>query len=75
VVEVAQTAALDAARDTLPDGGKWSILLPFAAGDDGVWRAPARDLRGQVRRWIYDGTAGLREAPAARVKPDEGRQP
>jgi CRISPR-associated endonuclease/helicase Cas3 len=75
VVEAAQTAMLEAARDSLPDQGKWSILLPFAAGNDGVWRAQAKDLRGQLRHWIYDRTAGLREAPAARVKPNEGRQP
>jgi len=75
VVEAAKTAVLEATRDTLPDQGKWSILLPFAAGADGVWRAQARDVRGQLRHWIYDRTAGLREAPAARSKPNEGRQP
>jgi CRISPR-associated endonuclease/helicase Cas3 len=75
VVEAAQTPVLEATRDTLPDQGKWSMLLPFAAGADGVWRAQARDARGQLRHWIYDRTAGLREAPAARVEPNEGQRP
>lgn len=75
IVEPSQTVALEIAKSALPDQGKWSILLPFAAGADGVWRAQAKDLRGQVRHWLYDSTAGLREAPAAGSKPKEGRQP
>jgi CRISPR-associated endonuclease/helicase Cas3 len=75
IVEPAQIAVLEIARSALPDQGKWSILLPFTAGADGVWRARARDLRGQVRHWLYDGTAGLREAPAAKPKPNAGPKP
>jgi CRISPR-associated endonuclease/helicase Cas3 len=74
LVEPAQLPALHAARGALPDQGKWSILLPFAADSDGIWRAQAKDLRGRVRHWLYDGTAGLREAPAAGSKPNGGRQ-
>ncbi len=75
VVEAEQTDLLEAARDTLPDQGKWSILLPFAAGADRVWRAQARDAHGQLRHWIYDRTAGLRETLAAGVQMSEGGQP
>lgn len=57
------TAALVAAREGLPDQGKWSILLPFARDRSGVWRALAKDIRGRDRAWVYDAVAGLREAP------------
>jgi CRISPR-associated endonuclease/helicase Cas3 len=75
IVEPAQLPALEAAKGALPDQGKWSILLPFVVGADGVARAKAKDLRGRVRHWIYDSTAGLREAPAAGARPYEGQQP
>jgi CRISPR-associated endonuclease/helicase Cas3 len=64
VIEPDQADALEAARATLPDQGKWSILLPFVRGDDGVWRAQANDLRGRLRHWVYDTAAGLRELRA-----------
>jgi CRISPR-associated endonuclease/helicase Cas3 len=61
-----RVAAVDAARATLPDEGKWSILLAFARNELGVWQARSRDVRGRLRRWSYDESAGLRELPAER---------
>jgi len=75
IAEPAQLPALESAKAALPDQGKWSILLPFAAGGDGIWRAQARDLRGQGRHWLYDSTAGLRAALANGTKPNERPQP
>jgi len=62
VVQPLHVAAVEAARQTLPDEGKWSILLPFAPDAAGIWRAQAKDLRGRLRHWIYSETAGLTEA-------------
>jgi hypothetical protein len=62
IVETGRANALESTRETLPDQGKWSILLPFARGDDGVWRTQAKDLRGRIRNWVYDEIAGLRES-------------
>jgi CRISPR-associated endonuclease/helicase Cas3 len=75
IVEPAQLPALEAVKGALPDQGKWSILLPFVVGADSIWRAQARDLRGHVRRWLYDSTAGLREALAAGSTPNKEQQP
>lgn len=61
VVQPQHVAALEGARQTLPDEGKWSILLPFAPDASGIWRAQAKDLRGRLRHWVYSETAGLRE--------------
>lgn len=62
VVQPQHVAAVEAARQSLPDEGKWSILLPFAPDAAGIWRAQAKDLRGRLRHWIYSETAGLMEA-------------
>ncbi len=74
IVEPAQLPALEAAKDTLPDQGKWSILLPCVVGADGIGRAQAKDGRGRVRHWLYDSTAGLREGHAVGTKLNEGSQ-
>ncbi|MCS6944997.1 MAG: CRISPR-associated helicase Cas3' [Sutterellaceae bacterium] len=70
----AQQVALQIAKGALPDQGKWSILLPLSARADGIWEAQARDHRGRVRRWLYDRSAGLREASADGSRLDIGPQ-
>jgi CRISPR-associated endonuclease/helicase Cas3 len=76
VIEPHQIATVEAARQTLPDEGKWSVLLPFARDQAGVWRAQAKDLRGRVRQWIYSDTTGLREAGTGdKAAPGSSREP
>ena len=75
VIDPSQADAFEAAKTALPDQGKWSILLPFARTDDGVWRAQAKDLRGRLRHWAYDETAGLREARASSQQQDKEPAP
>jgi CRISPR-associated endonuclease/helicase Cas3 len=60
VVDPCQAGMLDLLRASLPDQGKWSILLPFSRDDQGIWRAQAKDMRGRTRNWKYDPIAGLR---------------
>lgn len=55
-----------AALETLPDKGKWSVLLPLAPAG-GWWEgeAAAQPVQGQgivTRRWRYDAHAGLMPA-------------
>lgn len=61
IIDPNRTVAFEAARTALPDQGKWSILLPFVRGEDGLWQAQAKDARGRLRHWTYDSQAGLRE--------------
>ncbi len=61
-IDARRTAAFEVACAALPDEGKWSVLLPFERDAAGTWRAAGRDAAGQLRHWIYDGCAGLREA-------------
>jgi CRISPR-associated endonuclease/helicase Cas3 len=71
VVDPASAAALEAATQSLPDEGRWSIVLPFTCDEAGIWQARARDARGRERRWVYSETTGLGEA-AAEQRPRSG---
>lgn len=56
-------AAAEAAKATMPGGGKWEVLLVLGA-DGARWvgqaLGPARERQGpQLGRWVYDGQAGL----------------
>jgi CRISPR-associated endonuclease/helicase Cas3 len=64
VIERSVAATFEATTQSLPDQGRWSILLPFARNDKGVWKTLATDLRGRERCWVYSETAGLREESA-----------
>lgn len=51
--------------ETLPDKGKWSVLLPFEKNQQGQWLAQAWTLESQYKSarqlvWQYDDHAGLR---------------
>ncbi len=54
--------ALDAARDAMPDKGKWCLLIPLSPREGGVWRGQARDGNGNVVRVLYDAERGLEVA-------------
>lgn len=58
-------AALEAALETLPAKGRWSVLLPLdhtRAGWVGeAWTAPARYLGERRLVWFYDAAGGLRQ--------------
>lgn len=55
-------AALDAAREALPGGGKWVVLLPLEEVD-GVFEATGisstKDGGERITRWRYSAAAGL----------------
>ena len=58
----AALAAWRQAQSSLPDQGKWSILLALQASDFG-WRGAALMKQGdrQIRRdWVYDPLSGLK---------------
>ena len=52
-------------QETLPDKGKWSVLLPLKKSKSGIWLAQAwtKSNKYQPARlltWQYDADAGLR---------------
>jgi CRISPR-associated endonuclease/helicase Cas3 len=51
--------------DTLPDKGKWSVLLPFEKNKAGIWTVQAWAKESKYKpanllTWQYDAGAGLR---------------
>jgi len=55
--------AWEEAKLTLPDQGKWSVLLPLAEANQG-WVGEALGRRGdgaalELRQWVYDAGFGL----------------
>lgn len=63
--EALKLAEYQRTLETLPDKGKWSVLLAFEKNQEGVWLAKARTLDGQYKAaeqwtWQYDEKAGLR---------------
>ncbi|ANX02971.1 CRISPR-associated helicase/endonuclease Cas3 [Immundisolibacter cernigliae] len=61
----ARQAAIEAALETLPAKGRWSVLLPLegaAAGWVGeAWAAPTRSAGERRLVWHYDDARGLRQ--------------
>jgi len=51
--------AVEILKDTLPDKGKWSVLVPLSKSDDEVWRGEAQNKRGDMVILTYDPTIGV----------------
>jgi len=46
------------ALDSMPDGGRWSELLPLERAETG-WRAPVLDAKGEPLMFWYSSNRGL----------------
>jgi len=52
--------AIDKALATLPDKGRWSVLLPLCKESNGLWSGIALNSRGDAVQVFYDSRQGLR---------------
>lgn len=57
----AHAQAYQAAQQTLPDKGRWSVLLPLEAQADGSFIGYARNQQGKRHRWCYHPQSGLQD--------------
>jgi len=52
-------------QETLPNQGKWHIVLPLKKNENGIWAGEAyaakKDEKTELRAWHYDEKLGLRE--------------
>ena len=64
-------AALQRAMESLPDKGKWSVLLPMEHTDDGfvgtALSAPRGKQAERSQTWLYDERTGLRAQVATQL--------
>ncbi len=51
--------AVEKLKDTLPDKGKWSVLVPLSKGSNGVWRGEALNKKGDTVTITYDPLIGV----------------
>lgn len=63
--DAVKSAEYNRTLETLPDKGKWSVLLAFEKNQQGLWLANAWTLASQYKAaeqlvWQYDEKAGLR---------------
>ncbi|MDD2702377.1 MAG: CRISPR-associated helicase Cas3', partial [Sideroxydans sp.] len=56
---VDRSAEWQRALETMPDSGRWSVLLVLAPLGDGCWHGSALDPDQRSRRWAYDSRSGL----------------
>ena len=47
-------------KERLPDHGKWSVLVPLAPSEEGVWEGAARGPKGEKVTLLYDEKTGLK---------------
>lgn len=71
-----QKTAYTHTQQTLPNQGKWCVLLPLTQGADGVWQGQAwtagnekTGKKPELLTWLYDADFGLRLAT-----PQEGAE-
>lgn len=60
----AREAALCAAAEQMPGGGKWAVLMPMESAGQGAWTGVALTGEGKHRpaelhQWVYSSAAGL----------------
>lgn len=67
--ETMQNTAYTQLQKTLPNQGKWCVLLPLTQGADGVWQGQAwtagnekTGKKPELQTWLYDADFGLRLA-------------
>lgn len=51
--------AIEMLKQSLPDKGKWSVLVPIALFDDGYWRGEALDKDGKPVEVTYSREQGV----------------
>lgn len=57
--EPALKTEVEKLKGSLPDKGKWSILVPMTPGDDGKWHGLAKDGNGRTVVLTYDPATGI----------------
>ena len=74
--EATKKAAYTLTQQTLPNQGKWCVLLPLTQRADGVWQGQAwtagnekTGKKPELLSWLYDADFGLRLAT-----PQEGAE-
>ncbi len=50
---------IETCREQLPAKGKWGVLLPLVAADDGCWKGFALNKEGTTMTFYYDPKQGL----------------
>jgi len=70
-----QKTAYDRLLKTLPNQGKWCVLLPLSQRADGVWHAQGWTegnakfgKKPELLTWLYDANFGLRLNDTAEVQ-------
>lgn len=59
VSEPALRDALEKIRESLPDKGKYSLLMPLRRESEQLWSGELADDKGRVNKWIYDPCLGF----------------
>jgi len=50
---------LEKAMDSMPDKGKWAVIIPLSKADEGRWCGFAKNDRGERIQVIYNSITGL----------------
>lgn len=72
----ARKTAVEQLLQTLPNKGRWSVLLPLDetpwgwAGD--AWSAPTSHKMERLWKWVYDPLTGLRQIDGTAPQDEEG---
>ncbi|MDW7776038.1 MAG: CRISPR-associated helicase Cas3' [Methanosarcinales archaeon] len=52
-------AGLEKAMESMPDKGKWAVIIPLSRADGDKWQGAAKNERGERIQVIYDSITGL----------------
>ena len=52
-------AGLEKAMESMPDKGKWAVIIPLSGADGGQWHGDAINERGEGIQVIYNSITGL----------------
>jgi len=52
-------AGLEQAMESMPDKGKWAVIIPLSRADGDKWQGAAKNERGECIQVIYDSITGL----------------
>jgi len=50
---------IDNAKKSMPDQGKWCVIIPLSLDDNGLWKGTAKNIRGETVTLIYSPIRGL----------------
>lgn len=51
--------AIDNEKKSMPDQGKWCVLIPISSDAGGTWKGSAKNIRGETVTLIYSPIKGL----------------